>query len=164
MDLNLKAFLDTLAFSEGTKGVGDNGYNVLFGGSLFNGYADHPRRSFFIARLGISTTAAGRYQILAKTFDFYKAKMGLPDFSPASQDAIAVQIISERRALDWIKAGEFDTAILRVNSIWASLPGAGYGQPEQKFTALRAAYVQFGGQLNDGHDSQTPTQLSLFTA
>ena len=40
---NIVAFLSTIAVSEGTFGEGDNGYNVLAGGKLFEGYADHPR-------------------------------------------------------------------------------------------------------------------------
>ena len=64
MNINLKAFLDMLAWSEGTSTVAgsDNGYNVIVGGSLFKGYADHPRKLVDIPRLGIKSTAAGRYQ------------------------------------------------------------------------------------------------------
>ena len=43
---NVLRFLDLIAFSEGTSTVkgSDDGYNVLYGGGLFQGYADHPRR------------------------------------------------------------------------------------------------------------------------
>jgi muramidase (phage lysozyme) len=37
--------------------------------------------------------------------------------------------------------------VSRVRNIWASLPGAGYGQPEHKIEKLRAAYVAAGGVL-----------------
>ena len=43
---NLKAFLDMIAFSEigpTLLAASDNGYDVLVGGTLFHGYADHPR-------------------------------------------------------------------------------------------------------------------------
>src|SRR5579862_2838471 len=99
MTPNEKAFLDMISFSEGTYGKGDNGYNVLVGGSFFDGYDDHPRISVYLPSLNIHSTAAGRYQILERYFDAYKARLGLADFSPASQDAIALQMISECGAL-----------------------------------------------------------------
>ena len=44
-EANRKAFLDMIAFSEGTIKYGDqNGYNVIVGGILFDSYKDHPRR------------------------------------------------------------------------------------------------------------------------
>jgi len=73
---NMRAFLDMIAYSEGTDKAGqptkDRGYDVLVGGGLFAGYADHPRKAIKLPRLGISSTAAGRYQILARYYDVYK--------------------------------------------------------------------------------------------
>lgn len=144
---NLKAFLDMLAVSEGTKGKGDDGYNVLVGGQLFEGYADHPRVLVDLPRLGIKSTAAGRYQILARYYDAYKKQLGLYDFSPASQDAIATQMIKEQQALLDVAAGRVVKAIERCKNIWASLPGAGYGQHEQKIERLVEAYKSAGGYV-----------------
>ncbi len=145
---NRQAFLDMIAFSEGTKGVGDDGYNCLVGSTpthplLFTSYADHPR----VYNRQFDSTAAGRYQLLKRYFDAYKMKLSLPDFSPASQDAIALQQIKECHALGDIDAGRFDAAVTKCAHIWASLPGAGYGQREQKLADLRAAYVGAGGVL-----------------
>jgi muramidase (phage lysozyme) len=146
MTPNQKAFLDMLAFSEGTIKYGDqNGYNVIVGGSTFDDYSDHPRVLVDLPRLGIKSTAAGRYQLLSRYYDHYKNQLGLPDFSPESQDAIALQQIKERKALDDIEAGRFDEAVRKCKNIWASLPGAGYGQHEQKIQALRDAYADAGG-------------------
>lgn len=142
---NLAAFLDMLAFSEGTANLGDAGYNVLVGGTLFNGYKDHPRIAVPLPRLGIKSTAAGRYQILARFFDAYKRTLGLPDFGPESQDRIAVRMISEQGALPDIAAGRFEAAVLKCRNIWASLPGAGYGQHENTMGALAVHYVKAGG-------------------
>lgn len=151
---NRQAFLDTIAFSElGEKllAISDNGYNVIVGSTpkkpiLFNSYADHPRRLIKINDK-LSSTAAGRYQLLARYFDPYKKLLGLKDFSPASQDAIALQQIKERRALDDIDAGRFDVAVSKVRNIWASLPGSGYGQHEHKLDTLMAKFVEKGGHL-----------------
>lgn len=144
------AFLDMLAVSEGTDDgrqlTKDDGYDVLVGGKLFKGYDDHPN---VLVRLNpsLSSTAAGRYQILFRYWPHYKALLKLPDFGPLSQDLYAIQQIKERRALDDIQAGRFDEAVSKVRNIWASLPGAGYGQHEQKIERLRDAYVRAGGTL-----------------
>ena len=142
---NVCAFLDMIAHSEGTAGRGDDGYNVLVGGELFTGYADHPRRLVQI-RPGLASTAAGRYQLLARYFDDYKKLLGLHDFEPVSQDLIAIQQIRECRALETIVAGEFASAVAACAHIWASLPGAGYGQHENKLGDLLVAYTESGGQ------------------
>jgi len=157
---NLAAFLMTLRRAEGT--AGPNGYRTVFGGALFAGYADHPRRAVrFTDRAGrrLWTTAAGAYQFMAvsalpdggatkvDTWDRIKARLDLPDFSPASQDAAAVELIREADALDLVEAGKFDAAVSKVRRIWASLPGAGYAQPERTIENLRAAYVDAGGIL-----------------
>ena len=60
------------------------------------------------------------------------------DFSPKSQDAVALQQIKERGALPMIDRGDIRQAIDRCSNIWASLPGAGYGQFEHKADSLIA--------------------------
>ena len=152
MSPNLKAFLDMIATSEGTFGKGDDGYNVIVGGALFhNGYADHPNQLVTLNKAGLKSTAAGRYQFLHRTWVALVAILGLKDFSPASQDAGCIELIRERRgALDDIEAGRFSAAVAKCAqkpAIWASLPGAGYGQHENALDTLRTAYVNAGGTL-----------------
>ena len=139
-----------LAWAEGTDNgrqpTTNRGYDVLVGGSLFTDFTDHPRRLVRL-RPGLASTAAGRYQLLARYFDFYRRLLKLPDFSPESQDAIALQQIRERGAIPDIEAGNFAHAVNRVRNIWASLPGAGYGQHEQKLADLERAYRLAGGDV-----------------
>lgn len=148
---NVAAYLDMLGFSEGTddghQPTRDHGYDVLVGGALFTSYADHPRVLVDLPRLGIKSTAAGRYQLIARWYDPYSRMLKLSDFSPASQDAIAVQQIRERGALADIQAGRLRAAITKCRNIWASLPGAGYGQHENKYEQLRAQYLLCGGEI-----------------
>lgn len=156
MNRNRKAFLDMIAWSEiGPRllALSDNGYNVIVGSTpekpiLFRGYADHPRRLVEI-EIGqgnvVRSTAAGRYQVLKRYFDAYREQLGLPDFSPASQDAIALQLIRECKALADVDAGRIETAIRKCASRWASFPGAGYGQHENKIAKLLDAYIAAGG-------------------
>lgn len=142
--VNVVAFLDMLAWSEGTDNerqpTRDRGYDVLVGGQMYTGYADHPRVLVDLPRLGIQSTAAGRYQLLRRYFDAYRKSLGLKDFTPLSQDLIALQQIRERRALPLIQAGKIAEAIAAVRNIWASLPGAGYGQHEHRLDQLLAVF------------------------
>lgn len=148
---NVCAFLDLLAWSEGTDNgrqpTKDAGYDVVVGGGLFSGYGDHPRRLIALPRLGIKSTAAGRYQLLSRYWDAYRKQLKLDDFSPISQDRVAIQQIRERRALDDIKAGRIEVAIGKCRNIWASLPGAGYGQHEHQAGDLLARFEAAGGVI-----------------
>lgn len=142
---NRKAFLDLIAFSEGTYNRGDDGYNILVGGTTFASYVDHPRKVITIKMKGqvIRSTAAGRYQILARYYDAYAKLLGLKNFAPASQDAIALRMITEQKAMPSVDAGNIEEAIKRCANIWASFPGAGYGQHENKMASLLEKFNEF---------------------
>jgi muramidase (phage lysozyme) len=145
---NVAAFLDMIAWSEGTDNgrqpTRDRGYDVLVGGELFASYQTHPRKLVRL-RPGLCSTAAGRYQLLARYFDYYSALLRLTGFAPIVQDKIALQQIRERGALPVIEKGDFAMAISMVNNIWASLTGAGYGQHEHKLADLQMVFQQKGG-------------------
>lgn len=152
LNANMAAFLDTIAVSEIGRELlanSDDGYNVLVGGELFEGYDDHPRIKVDLPHLHIYSTAAGRYQILARFYDAYKKQLDLPDFSPESQDKIAIQLIRECRAIDEIESGNIRKAIILCSSRWASFPGAGYGQHENSFQKLLSAFTAAGGRIAD---------------
>lgn len=160
MTNNRRAFLATIAVSEGTStspATDNDGYDVIVTGNdgipeVFTLYKDHPfatgRKPKTISRDGkLKSTASGRYQLLYRWWKPYKKMLGLTDFSPASQDAVAIQQIKERGALADIDAGRFDEAVAKCCNIWASLPGAGYGQHENKLEKLREIYLKEGGEL-----------------
>lgn len=71
------------------------GYNELYGGGRFEGFADHPRQSF-IGPDGRKTSAAGLYQFQPGTWDEQARKLGLKDFSPGSQDQAAWDLAQSR--------------------------------------------------------------------
>lgn len=137
-----KAFLDTIAYSEGTFYGVDGGYKVLVGGSSFNGYSDHPRVSVYIASIGKYSTAAGRYQVLDFVYDEEKRKLKLTDFSKASQDKIAISRIAFRGGLGFVDSNNFEAAVNACRKEWASFPSAGYGQGENTMTKLKNFYVE----------------------
>lgn len=146
---NERAFLDMIAFSEigpDLLAASDDGYNVLVGGKLFQSYLDHPRVRVQV-KPGLWSSAAGRYQLLERWFDPYKKLLGLSDFSPEAQDAIAIQQVKEAKAGNLVRDGNITEAIDRCAHIWASLPGAGYGQHENRPNALMAAYLSAGGTI-----------------
>lgn len=146
MDKNTMAFLDMIAYAEGT---GDR-YNILFGGGTFDSYADHPRQLFsFTNSRGetLKTSAAGRYQFLARTWDGLRSKLDLPDFGPDSQDLGAIELIRQRGALNDVRAGRLQSAVAKCAPVWASLPGAGYAQPERSLSRLQTAFENSGGTV-----------------
>lgn len=152
---NMRAFLDMIAVSElGYKllSLSDNGYNVIVGSTpakpiLFNSYAAHPNKLIGPPIIAVKSTAAGRYQLLSRYYAPYTKQLGLKDFSPVSQDQIAIQQIRERRAIPMIASGDIPAAIKACSNIWASFPGAGYGQNEHNIQHLLNAYKQAGGVL-----------------
>lgn len=144
-DPNVAAFLAVIRSSEGT--AGRDGYRTLFGGEIFASYADHPRIRVRkpLGNQVITSTAAGAYQILERTWDEASAALELGDFSPASQDVAAVWLIRRRGALADVRAGRFDDAIAKCAKEWASLPGSPYGQPVKTLAQVRQVYAAAGG-------------------
>jgi lysozyme len=140
---NIRAFLIMIQHAEGT--YGKDGYRKLYGGGYFNDYSRHPNTK--VTKWGITSTAAGAYQILSKTWAELQAKLKLPDFGPVSQDKAAIELIRRRKALEDVYAGRFTQAIAKCRKEWASLPGAGYGQNEKNVTSLLAVIKASGGMI-----------------
>lgn len=142
---NVQAGLHTIRVGEGT--AGPNGYRMKFGGELVAHLADHPREA--VTRLlggrEITSTAAGAYQFLARTWDEEQKQLELPDFGPASQDVAALDRIRKRGALADLRAGRFEDFIEKCSREWASLPGSPYGQPTLTLARARDAYENAGG-------------------
>jgi muramidase (phage lysozyme) len=84
---------------------------------------------------------------LSRYWTAYRKQLDLKDFSPINQDRVALQQIKERRALPDIQAGRIAEAVAKCRNIWASLPGAGYGQHEHKLDDLLSHYIAAGGAL-----------------
>ena len=114
------------------------------GGELFTDYSDHPRQTCH---------AKPKTQINSWTLP---ASFPLVGCSP--QAAWPERLLSEksgrcgiaadyeRGALPMIDRGDIRQAIDRCSNIWASLPGAGYGQFEHKADSLIAKFSGRNGQ------------------
>lgn len=145
---NVKAFLDAIAEAEG----GD--YDLEYGGIKnkkndkwrITDYSTHPGPGF-----DGKTTAAGRYQInKANWRENGTKKMGLVDFSPETQDLIAVESLRQVHSIDDVIAGDIPVAIRKASATWASLPqGPGlsgrFNQPYMEYKKFVEVYKKSGG-------------------
>lgn len=140
---NTVAFLKMIRQCEGTAGA--KGYNTLFGGKTFSDMSKHP--NVRVPFRDTYSTAAGAYQILYGTYVRLAPKIGKWDFSPETQDLMALELIREKDALEDVVAGRVETAVYKVRKIWASLPGAGYNQPEKTIAQVKSFYTAAGGSI-----------------
>ncbi|QMC42678.1 glycoside hydrolase family 104 protein (plasmid) [Escherichia coli] len=152
-----KAFLDMIAYSEGTDNgrqpTKDRGYDVIVGGKLFSDYSKHPG-VYVKLNAKLTSSAAGRYQVLEKFAKHYMKQLGLPDFGPDSQDKIALQLIRECKALADIDEGRIHQAVYKCRSRWASFPpppGAGklYNQRAESIDKMLEIFKKAGGVVTD---------------
>lgn len=156
----LGAFLYMIGAAEVSPSAMQSGlaYQTFYGGSRFYDLRDHPaatgekkgvrlpdewcRRAGFGP--GCVSTAAGAYQITLTTWrDVRKAGSwgpALPDFSPASQDEAARRILILCGAWPLIETGDFEGALARAATRWASLPGSTAGQGGKTFADVYAFY------------------------
>jgi muramidase (phage lysozyme) len=147
----MDAFLAMIRWSEGTSRIpnSDNGYRVLVGSTpthpiLFDDYSKHPD----VYNPRFNSTAAGAYQIIFPTWSGLCVQLGLNDFSPATQDAMASFLVAhECGALGAVQSGDFASAVALCAREWASLPGSTSGQPQSVMDNLVAAYTGAGGVL-----------------
>lgn len=148
-DPNVKAFIGAISQAEG----GD--YDLKYGGVKgkkkdpwkFSDFSTHPG----VGADGV-TTAAGMYQINKKTWKEMGDKMGLADFSPGTQDLLAVEILRTIGVVDKIKDGDIASALSAASNRWAALPqGPGkpgrYKQPFVSYEDFAGSYKKLGGTV-----------------
>ena len=111
------------------------GYNIRYDGgkgSTFDSFDDHPRQLERITAgpyRGKFSDAAGRYQLISKTWDPLARQYGLPDFSPENQDFAAWQLANDsyRRMsrgqdlTEALQAGRYDDIASALAPEWASI-------------------------------------------
>jgi hypothetical protein len=145
---NVQAFLKAIGEAEG------GGYDFKFGAVKgrkndpwrFTDFSTHPGPG-----KGGVTTAAGLYQITKPTWhDHGETGMGLTDFTPETQDLIAVSILRRRGVIEKIEEGDIETGVSQASRQWAALPmGRGqagrYEQPYVKFEHFAEVYKSAGG-------------------
>jgi muramidase (phage lysozyme) len=156
-DTNVQAWLATLRNTEGTDKAADP-YAAVYGYAFtiadFSKHPADPKGQAWPGGLitrgtyaGKHSTAAGAYQFNWGTWSDAVRALGLPDFSPASQDAAAVWLTGKCGALDAVKAGDLASACAAASSRWASLPGSTAGQGGQALASVQETFTSNGGTL-----------------
>lgn len=147
---NVAAFLKAIGEAEG------GGYDFKYGAVKgkrndpwrFTDTSTHPGPGY-----GGQTTAAGMYQITVDTWRDHGGKMGLTDFSPKTQDLIAVEMLRSLGVIDNIEAGDIASAMAQAAKKWAALPmGPGLAnhyppQPYMDYNTFLATYKAAGGSV-----------------
>lgn len=149
---NMRSYLDRLSAAEGTASKPNNGYSTLFGGGQFADFSDHPRQYF--NHNGTRTSAAGRYQITAASWDDARKALGLKDFSPANQDLAAMWLAKRAGQLDNINLGYFNAADQGLDNVWTGLRQYTRGK-NGKFNRGGKAldYAARAGKLNQKYNN-----------
>lgn len=142
---NVAAFLRVIRAGESGQGV--DAYRTMYGGGLFNVEAGWRHPNTKVTAGGYTSTAAGAYQFLARTWEALSARYGFADFSPGNQDLGAIALIVGRGAIADVLNGDLVAALPKCGREWASLPGSPYGQPTITPARCEAVFRQYGGQL-----------------
>jgi muramidase (phage lysozyme) len=137
---NITATLDLIAYAEGAD------YDVIYTGERFSDFSEHPDR--VLCARGICSSAAGRYQFLTPTWQRLQNKLNLPDFSPASQDKAAIELLKECGGYGSAVRGEVKGVADRCWGTWASLKSSKGQKLDDRQHAypiehLQAKYLEF---------------------
>lgn len=137
-DSNVKAFLVMIGKSEGGDYHAKFGWDAKHPELIFTDESTHPGWG-----LDNKSTASGLYQINDACWREHGIKaQGLADFSPHTQDLIAVETIRYRKAMPDVQAGKLKSAIqLLKGQEWVSFRKHSYDK-------LRGWYVAAGGKVS----------------
>lgn len=147
-----RAFLDTGAGPE-SGGV----YNIRYtpsGGVTYTG-DQHPRIYETIPNdpQGRKSSAAGRYQITAETWDDLVKKYGYTDFSPKNQDDAAWHLAQDTYKqktggdlLADLRAGNLSNVDTALRGRWPTMNMSPYGANLEKYFSERTPDYEFGGR------------------
>ena len=160
---NERAWLDTIAYAEGTYFNGDpKGYRTMFG---YKGELDtnkgHPDQ--VISSGGYQSAAAGRYQFMPGTWAGAVKALGLDGrMTPENQDQAALHLIRQR-GVDPTQPISRES-VAKLAPEWASLPtikgNSYYGQPVKSYDSLAKVY---GGQLSNPGNTTPATPAAPAT-
>jgi len=145
-DPYIRALMRTISASEANH---PSPYSLLYGGKQIYDLSHHPQKCVTIAtgpNKGRCSTAAGRYQILYKTW-LEKAEKYHPrpssfllwtgySFEPEYQDAIIYSWLNDGQAWgvnisDELRQGKIDRILRMLSGTWTSL---GYGKEDNSMT------------------------------
>lgn len=134
---NVKAFLRAIRAGESSQEP--EAYTMLVYGGNFDDFSTHPKVFKPIEGSHLFTSAAGAYQITYSTWKWLHLLAGVDDFTPHSQDKMAVAYLRKLGALTDIIAGRYDAAIEKCKGVWEAID-----VPKLK-KRMDTAYINYGG-------------------
>lgn len=144
---NFGAFVAVLA--EGESSNDESAWTVIVGGQHFTSFDDHPR-VFVPQPNGTKSSAAGKLQITATTWDDFCSHYGKMPFTPENQLTCGAWLIWRAGAMDDVIAGRLDAAIRKLSKVWTSLS---IPKRQQEAPSIFAAY---GGRTGNADSSPVP--------
>lgn len=154
----ISAFLATIRWAE--TGTSDkSSYNKLVFNGTFNDFSAHPKIKQCAPINGkrVCSTAAGAYQMLDISWNDVAPKLGLKDFTPPSQDKMAIEYIRRNKAIDDVESGNVEMAFCKVGKVWASFICNNYNQNPRTTEELKNYYnkqlIAAGGEPVSGKSS-----------
>lgn len=137
----MQAFLATIRWAETGTSTTESYRKLVFNGT-FDNFSTHPliKQCASINGKKTCSTAAGAYQMLDKSWWDLQPKLKLSDFSPESQDRMAIEYIRRNRAISDVESGNFTQAACKVGKIWASFPCNSYNQNPKTINELSRYY------------------------
>ena len=154
---NVGKFLNLIAKAEGAD------YDTVVGGSRFSDFSAHPNKVGLRTAEGPST-AAGRYQITGTTYRDVAGKLGITDFSPESQDRIALELIRRNGALEDVQAGNFGAAIKSSAQRGPACLAAPTASPSAAWSGARATWRRLRNRVQSriGRAAAQPQLLGRY--
>ena len=145
--INVRRSSISLAWSEGTDNgrqkTRNHGYDISCGEAV--AITQSPSQTCH-AKPKTQINRRRTLQLLSRWWKIYRKQLGLKDFSPKSQDAVACSRLRAWRFT--YDRGDIPSG-RRPLRIWASLPGAGAGQFEHKADSLIAKFKEAGGTVRE---------------
>lgn len=129
-----KAFLDVIAYAEGTLGISNNGYDVLVnpnpkkGAKIIKGWTVntdivHGLNKWLVTIGSVKSTAAGRYQFIGTTWVELNNNKNVP-INKANQDKTAIKYAKRKLGNDFNfifrDLKDFQVAANKLIKIWDS--------------------------------------------
>jgi muramidase (phage lysozyme) len=117
-----KAFLDVIAYAEGTLGVSNNGYDVLLDFYLIPNWNDNYDKTHQgdAWRLRKNAAPAGRYQFQPGS---WREITGDLPFNKKNQDDAAIKYVKQRLKVTQLKnlnREQFYSALVKLQNVWVS--------------------------------------------
>ncbi|GJD22855.1 hypothetical protein RIVM261_078110 [Rivularia sp. IAM M-261] len=138
---HMTAFLATIRWAETGTSEYSSYHKLVFNGT-FDDFSTHPKikQCARVSGRNVCSTAAGAYQMLDISWNDLQPNLGLKDFSPPSQDKMAVEYIRRNKAVDDVESGNVEMAFCKVGKVWASLICNDYNQNPRTIEELKNYY------------------------